>query len=324
VPLPSQTAEVTARAAVNEFFSRFGYPLQIHSDQGRNFEGKVFTALCEVLEIHKSRTTPYRPASNGQVERFNRTLMDAVRCFIQKSQNQWNLYIQQIAGALRASVNRNTGFTANKLMLGRETNTPASLMFPLEGREHKDVEAEGYVKELWEEIGRAHNTARQNLNTSLKRMKRSYDLRILARIYDKGDPVYVLDTATVKGKCKKLSHLWKGPGVIVKKISAFIYKVKVKNAVFVTNHDRLKPCRDRKLPVWLQKWKDGSDEVLEDDTELYCTCRKPWQGRFMIMCDFCEEWYHGTCVNITPTEALDIVKYKCGTCKGRPQSDGTQ
>ena len=39
VPLPSKTAEVTARAAVNEFFSRFGYPLQIHSDQGRNFEG---------------------------------------------------------------------------------------------------------------------------------------------------------------------------------------------------------------------------------------------------------------------------------------------
>jgi hypothetical protein len=116
----------------------------------------------------------------------------------------------------------------------------------------------GYVKELWEEIGRAHNTARQNLNTSLKRMKRSYDLRILARSYDKGDPVYVLDTATVKGKCKKLAPLWKEPGVI----SAFIYREKVKNTVFVTNHDRLKPCRDRKLPVWLQKWKDGSDEVM--------------------------------------------------------------
>ena len=88
---------------------------------------------------------------------------------------------------------------------------------------------------------------------------------------------------------------------------------------------------------WEQAWKswDGLShgvknpteivsEVHEDDTELYCTCRKPWQGRFMIMCDFCEEWYHGSCVNITPTEALDIVKYKCGTCKGRPQSDGTQ
>ena len=47
VPLPSQTAEVTTKAAIDGFFSRFGYPFQIVSDQGRNFESKLFTALCE-------------------------------------------------------------------------------------------------------------------------------------------------------------------------------------------------------------------------------------------------------------------------------------
>ncbi len=73
VPLLSQTAEVTASAAVNNFFSRFGYPYQVFTDQGRNFESKLFTALCDALEIHKARTTPYRPSANGQVERFNRT-----------------------------------------------------------------------------------------------------------------------------------------------------------------------------------------------------------------------------------------------------------
>ena len=34
VPLSSQTAEITAKAAVNELFSRFGYPFYIHTDQG--------------------------------------------------------------------------------------------------------------------------------------------------------------------------------------------------------------------------------------------------------------------------------------------------
>ena len=38
IPLPTQTADETARAAVNHFFSRFGFPFQIFSDQGRNFE----------------------------------------------------------------------------------------------------------------------------------------------------------------------------------------------------------------------------------------------------------------------------------------------
>ena len=36
--LPNQHAEVVAEKLVHEFISRFGTPLEIHSDQGRNFE----------------------------------------------------------------------------------------------------------------------------------------------------------------------------------------------------------------------------------------------------------------------------------------------
>ena len=164
IPLPSQAAEETARAAVDNFFSWFGVPFQVYSDQGRNFESKLFTELCKVLHIHKARTTPYRPSSNGQVERYNRTLMDAVRCFIDKAQNQWDLHLQHIEGALRALVNRQTGFTANKLMLGREVNTPAYIMFPQVGVKHERME--GYVAELKSKIQKAHDTARSSLKTA--------------------------------------------------------------------------------------------------------------------------------------------------------------
>ena len=92
----------------------------------------------ESLEIHKVRTTPYRASSNGQVERYNRTLMDAVRCFIKDS----HLHLQQIAEALRSSVIYRTGYTANKMMLGRELNIPAYLMFPVPAEEHQDIERE--------------------------------------------------------------------------------------------------------------------------------------------------------------------------------------
>ncbi len=191
VPLPSQTAEVTAHAAVSEFFSRFGYPFQIHSDQGRNFESHLFSKVCELLGIHKTRTTPYRPSANGQVERFNRTLMDAVRCFV-GTQNTWDKFLPQLACAIRSSVNRHTGFTPNKLMLGRETNLPADLIF--EGSVSRMPEtADEYVKELEASIIRAHKIARDNLKVSQKRMKRQYDVRILQNSYHVGDPVYILE-----------------------------------------------------------------------------------------------------------------------------------
>ena len=80
IHLPSQSAEEMARAAVNQFFSRFGCPFQVFTDQGRNFESALFRAMCDLLHIHKSKTTPYRPSANGQVGRCNRTLMAAVRC----------------------------------------------------------------------------------------------------------------------------------------------------------------------------------------------------------------------------------------------------
>ena len=86
------------------------------------------------------------------------------------------------------------------------------------------------------------------METTSRLMKRNYDLRLLERNYQVGDAVYLLDTAVIKGKCKKLYPPWKGPGLIVSKVSSFIFRVKLRNAVFVVNHDRLKPCRDREVP----------------------------------------------------------------------------
>ncbi|XP_071498339.1 uncharacterized protein [Diadema antillarum] len=216
VPLPSQTAEVTAQAAVNEFFCRFVYSFQIFTDQGRNFESKLFTNMCKLLRIYKARTTPYRPSANGQVERFNRTLMDAVRCYIDKSQCQWDQYLAQIAGAIRSTVNRSTGFTPNQLMLGWETNQPAELVYPLPPSVPVGSLDE-YSSTLAENIRRAHDTARITLQSTQRRMKRDYDVKTHLRQFREGDRVYLLVSGTPKGKCKKLLSPWKGPAVIHKK-----------------------------------------------------------------------------------------------------------
>ena len=71
------------------------------------------------------------------------------------------IYLQQIAGALCASVNRQTGFTAYRLMLGREVNMTAHLMFPQVGDNYKD--AGNYVNQLTAKLHQAHETARTKL-----------------------------------------------------------------------------------------------------------------------------------------------------------------
>ena len=56
-PLPDQSAELVAETIVREFFSRFGLCLELHTDQGKNFMSNLFTVLCEMLQITKTRTT---------------------------------------------------------------------------------------------------------------------------------------------------------------------------------------------------------------------------------------------------------------------------
>ena len=73
--LSDQTAERVARTLVSEFIGRFGCLLELHSDQGRNFESRMFKEVCDILKLVKTRTTPYRPITNGRVDCMNRTIL---------------------------------------------------------------------------------------------------------------------------------------------------------------------------------------------------------------------------------------------------------
>ena len=62
IPLPDHTAVTCAEAFVDEWVLTFGIPLLLHSDQGREFESRLFTDMCEYLTIGKQRTNPYQPS----------------------------------------------------------------------------------------------------------------------------------------------------------------------------------------------------------------------------------------------------------------------
>ena len=93
-----------AEIIVAEFVSRFGVLLQIHSDQGCNFESAVFQRMCELLDIDKTRTTALHPQSDGMVVRFNRTLENQSAIFVEKNQEDWDRWIPFVLMAYRSSV----------------------------------------------------------------------------------------------------------------------------------------------------------------------------------------------------------------------------
>ena len=60
----NQTAKTVADKLYHGFSVHYGWPEQIHSDQGGSFEHFVIKELCSLAQVQKSRTTPYHLEGN--------------------------------------------------------------------------------------------------------------------------------------------------------------------------------------------------------------------------------------------------------------------
>ena len=127
--IPNQEAITVAKKLTDEMFCRFSPPEQLHSDQGRQFESELMKEICKILNIRKTRTTPYHPQCDGLVERFNRTLLDMLATTVRNHPYAWEDHIRKISMAYNSSVHSSTGFTPFYLMFGREAKLPIDLMY---------------------------------------------------------------------------------------------------------------------------------------------------------------------------------------------------
>ena len=98
-PIPNQETKTVAEKLLNEMFFRFSLPDQILSDQGRQFESALITELCNVLQIQKSRTTPYHPQADGLVERSNRTLLSMLSIVVDEHPQTWESHLRAVCMA---------------------------------------------------------------------------------------------------------------------------------------------------------------------------------------------------------------------------------
>ena len=249
--VPDATAVTCANVLVNEFFARFGIPLSVHSDQGRCFESELFSSMCSLLGIRHTRTSPYRPACNGLVERFNSTMVQMIKAYLEGKQSNWDLNLGCLEGAYRSSVHESTKYSPNQLMLGRELRKPANLVFGDPPRQ--EMESLGqYSQQLKDDLQEAHRITREHLKQAFQRQKDNYDVKLLVNKYKLGDAVWFLDESRKLHRCPKLQNIWQGPYLVIKKKSDLNYEIQIncKGKRKVVHHNKLKPYPGSK-PQWM-------------------------------------------------------------------------
>ena len=188
--LPDETTTTCAEVILNEVTARFGCLLRLHSDQGKNYESKIFAQLCKLLEIWKTRTSPGNPRCNGQAEHFNRTLLKMIKAYLKGEQRNWDKQLGCLVAAYQGTIHESTGLTPYLMMLGRETRMLAEVMFGQHSHESNEIYGE-YVHKLKERMQHAHDVARTHLHDSAKRQKQIYDVKVKANLYEVGDLVWM-------------------------------------------------------------------------------------------------------------------------------------
>ena len=162
--LPDSKAETVAQAFVENFVCRYGVPQELHSDQGRNFESDVFTEMCKILAIKKTRTVAYNPKSDGLIERYNKTLINTVSMMLDPDRNQrdWDQQLPFTTFAYRSMPQESTGETPNMLMLGREVMLPVDLLAESPPPDEATEPATDYGEDLRRRMQKAHERARND------------------------------------------------------------------------------------------------------------------------------------------------------------------
>ena len=201
----NQTARTTARVLYNEYFSVFGFPQQLMSNQGTGVTSKVIQVMCSWLGIEKIRTTPYHPQSNGSAERVHQTLWRMIGKLDPELRWKWPAYLGSILIAYNATQSLVMGFSPYYLMFGPRPRLPIDLLFPTHREHNLTRTIDKYVETLYRHLRKSVKLAQDLALKEALWQKRLYDCKVGAIELRPGDHVLVKLDA-FRGQQRKLKN----------------------------------------------------------------------------------------------------------------------
>ena len=222
-PLVTQEAAEVTKTFFQNFVCRFGAPSKIVTDMGTNFQSKLLTSLCTLLNIDKLHTSPYHPQSNSVVERTNGTIGASIRKSIQ-NQDEWLDKLPAVLMGLRNAVSATTGHTPYNVLFGRHMRFPIdNTLLPAEDLPEN---VKSHVENLEKQIEITDMIVKTNRICQQARQKAQYDKTSKEPTFTVGQQVLLSKEQVKPGESSKLSPKFTGPYQITKLGNNYTYKIK--------------------------------------------------------------------------------------------------
>ena len=238
IPLPDQTATRITKELV-KIFTTYGCPDILHSDQGRNFESTILRSTLKELGVTKSRTTAYHPQGDGMVERFNRSLLQLLRSYVEH-QNDWEQFLPLVLFAYRTTIHSSTGCSPFTLMFGRSPSSPTY-------SSSTGFNTATYTENLQYKLAELRDFVECHLTNAAEHQKSHYDENTVTRNFCIGDTVWLS-----RPTAGKLDPHWEGGWKVKRVLSPLTVEItdgqKIKCVHINRLHHRLQPDLESSVP----------------------------------------------------------------------------
>jgi hypothetical protein len=197
-------------------FFKFGIPKTVITDNGANLTSFEMRQLFDLLKITHKTTSPYRPQTNGQTERYNRVIGSQLTIFASEKQQEWDKYLDALVFAYNTSIHASHLQTPYYLVHGRE----ARKMIDLVADNPRQIVADEDVDLTDQEIiTEARRFAKNLIEASQLKAKQRYDLSRVPSTYKVGDLVLKKKQLNQMKESRKLSFPYYGPFKIIRRIN---------------------------------------------------------------------------------------------------------
>lgn len=260
VSCKDQHAETLIRALWAKWFSVFGVPKELISDQGRNFVGKDFQRMCDTLGIKKRKSSPFHPEGNSHVERTIGTIKSIVRAMCEARKvpvTLWDTVIDEAVLYSNSYRNKSADFSPFECLFGTNPNLPIDNCVGITDLGEKRDPL--LIQE----------NAKLNRIDAAKNYKVQHDKRAHETSFEVGQEVLIKRNF---GKYPKLSVKWnEGPYKIIKKVGPVNFAVEnAKGVSKILHHNNLKPAgvnilQSESGPTYGVVWQQPLGAELSDE-----------------------------------------------------------
>jgi hypothetical protein len=258
--LKNITAEEVCMVLFKILISRHGCPMKLLSDQGKQFESKLFAKFCKQFNITHVMASAYHHQTNGKVERFMRFIENSLALTVNKEQTNWCRLLDNSLFTYRVSISRMLNDSPFYLIYGRDPIIPADLMIAgiakLGKRSITAEDLDEYKQKMYTQLKMIYEDLDKHKEKTREKYKAYYDSSHKEVLFKEGDLVMVWYAAGQEGLSYKLLPHWKGPYEIATKIDNVTYRVKIVKQNKYKEQIRYEPIHVQRLRLykpWISK-----------------------------------------------------------------------